>query len=1264
MAVVAQDSFDSSLGAIWTSSAFASVVSGRARLAARTDYAGRIATDAIWPVRDAVYTIEAATPPGAGGTSEFGLEVVLAANTDLWGIEVSGTDLTFTERVGGSNDRTTITYDPSAHKWWRLRFVGNVVNWETSPDNATWTTRRTKTVNGALSVDAPASVLVWAGYFGGGPPSPAHFEVDNFQIAAAGPFVVAAFGHSGNPTTAPTGTLPTTQAGDIITVAVTDGNTNTGPGSLTGTSVSTGGLTWAKKADAAGSGTTMHGSLWWARATGNHAGQTVIAATNNSGALAGVVIRNAVASGDPFGNASAVGQAAATVSTSGFTTPADDCLLLLALCEDDDVVMAGQSVANVGTMVEHIEAGSTGGNDTLASIATRKMGAGGATGNFSWTGGTSDFKVSIVASLLPFVDTPDPSEGEGALTGIGELAGVGETPEVDPAEGVGGIAGVGGLVGVGESPAVGPPEGSGALEGVGQLAGVGETPAVPPAEGSGSLDGIGELEGVGETPIVPAAEGAGTIDGVGQLLGVGETPEIVVPSEGTGSVQGIGRLRGVGKTPIPPLHIFRRPTQTPGTATVRLQALDGMWETVGADRLRGVRAEGLTATATRWGSDTCRFTLKRQPGGVFPDLSAFTPIEIYNQYGTLVWTGRIKETPSSSGDEFAIGVEGQGWHYHLDDDVFERVYVHSRLSDWKDARSLLTSHLPTHPAYGQVATDAAITLTIPTGSAMIQNTGVAATIDLGPDSGIRRVVAEVETSANSNGNGPIIIGHDTEAWTEAIGREDYATGASLTSIGAAGVLAGTTTNPHRYVTLLLWRSGANDTASADNWIKFKSVKLFRDPAHESGNQSILTARDIVRDAVQFAPLLSQDLSLIDPGNTITFPIPDFAMTDDRKPREAMEAANTLHNYTLKVLVDGRVKLAPLPDKPLFRVGAWSGADYKDASKNSGEDIYNRSIVKGTGADGAPCKVSRYASQQPDVLLEQLSTPAFPNPSFTTNTSGWTVVGGTFDRLTADFDTSPACAVVWRGLGGVPTSGDVETTLSGTFEAGIVYVIQARIQGIGAAPQVPYVMHLKTSGGAPLTPFATEYIVPSSPGGGGTGPWFTKRISFTPGSDLTGVKLRVAVPILDAGYALGIDSFEIYRSQTVLPDRRTFIRSHVHSMSQAIIPEIAQQIADTFLATHKRTPLKGDITVKGRGGVRRYLGDASVPPSELLIHTGELVHLAHQVDPGSGALGRDAPIDSVTWSEDDDTAAVSLDSQRDNLAALLARYDLVAGNGGR
>lgn len=44
-----------------------------------------------------------------------------------------------------------VTYSPTEHRWWRFRGDGNVLNWETSPDASSWTTRATATPGFALS---------------------------------------------------------------------------------------------------------------------------------------------------------------------------------------------------------------------------------------------------------------------------------------------------------------------------------------------------------------------------------------------------------------------------------------------------------------------------------------------------------------------------------------------------------------------------------------------------------------------------------------------------------------------------------------------------------------------------------------------------------------------------------------------------------------------------------------------------------------------------------------------------------------------------------------------------------------------------------------------------------------------------------------------------------------------------------------------------------------------------------------------------------
>jgi hypothetical protein len=70
------------------------------------------------------------------------------------------------------------------------------------------------------------------------------------------------------------------------------------------------------------------------------------------------------------------------------------------------------------------------------------------------------------------------------------------------------------------------------------------------------------------------------------------------------------------------------------------------------------------------------------------------------------------------------------------------------------------------------------------------------------------------------------------------------------------------------------------------------------------------------------------------------------------------------------------------------------------SANSGEEIYNRCIVEGTGRDGQPLQVERYAGQQPGAVAfsEVVPSPSFSNPSFDTNTTGWS--GVTRDTVTS------------------------------------------------------------------------------------------------------------------------------------------------------------------------------------------------------------------------------------------------------------------------
>jgi hypothetical protein len=224
----------------------------------------------------------------------------------------------------------------------------------------------------------------------------------------AAPTLQASIAHAGNPTTAPTGTFGTTQAGDILFVFVVNGGADADP-TISGTTITSGGLTWTRKVSANGGALTdVNGSLWWTRATGNHTGQTVIAATTNSGSLAGGVIRSAIASGDPFDNATATLLASGVNTVVGFTPSVAECLVLIGLCVDDNI--ASDTYTGTGSPTTYIEAqdiGSTGGNDTQVALASNPQTTAAPIGTISWNNarGAGIFLVAIVAAVKPIPNT-------------------------------------------------------------------------------------------------------------------------------------------------------------------------------------------------------------------------------------------------------------------------------------------------------------------------------------------------------------------------------------------------------------------------------------------------------------------------------------------------------------------------------------------------------------------------------------------------------------------------------------------------------------------------------------------------------------------------------------------------------------------------------------------------------------------------------------------------------------------------------------------
>lgn len=196
-------------------------------------------------------------------------------------------------------------------------------------------------------------------------------------------------------TTAGSVTLPTTAAWDILilvavnggaTAALTTGGTYTGSWTSVGASAST--AAW--------------GGTWWSRCTGDHAGQTVTAATaTNSTALGVIVVRGCRTGSSPIRSTPAVAQHA----VSGVPLPADisveaDDLIVYTLMADDNVGWSSLS-CNHGSMAERMEVGSSGGADSLVGAATLVAGFTGLAGTWSGTHTPVLGKVGIAFALAP-----------------------------------------------------------------------------------------------------------------------------------------------------------------------------------------------------------------------------------------------------------------------------------------------------------------------------------------------------------------------------------------------------------------------------------------------------------------------------------------------------------------------------------------------------------------------------------------------------------------------------------------------------------------------------------------------------------------------------------------------------------------------------------------------------------------------------------------------------------------------------------------------
>jgi hypothetical protein len=110
----------------------------------------------------------------------------VADSTDYWEIVKTGANLDFQEFDNGANvSVTTVTYNGTTHRWWRIRLNGSTITWDTSPNGIDWTQQKSKTSAGGSLADV--RVAFYAGYTGS-EPSPGTAVFDNFNAASAAGF--------------------------------------------------------------------------------------------------------------------------------------------------------------------------------------------------------------------------------------------------------------------------------------------------------------------------------------------------------------------------------------------------------------------------------------------------------------------------------------------------------------------------------------------------------------------------------------------------------------------------------------------------------------------------------------------------------------------------------------------------------------------------------------------------------------------------------------------------------------------------------------------------------------------------------------------------------------------------------------------------------------------------------------------------------------------------------------------------------------------
>lgn len=390
------------------------------------------------------------------------------------------------------------------------------------------------------------------------------------------------------------------------------------------------------------------------------------------------------------------------------------------------------------------------------------------------------------------------------------------------------------------------------------------------------------------------------------------------------------------------------------------------WQHLGQTQDRGVFPTGIAPTWSGWGSEQLSAVIMRDPNTAHPDLAAFTPLEwVPDGAGDEpAWGGYILNAPAAGAN--AISLNARGWHTALDDDTYLDTYVHERLEDWSDARSAPGSWL-----YGQSGVtgwsagavvqvgSGEITLGFPVGQPVNVGAGAGIYLDLGQISrGAKTVSLDYNVPAAHAGmpadNLYIRGSDDISSQHASVGFDD--------GVGPMAIAAGpgtrtiTFTTTKRYVAIFLYAT-AGGTPTVDAFVQIKAIRTFTDDTYRSAGASILKATDILKYALAKVPVLDQSTSEI---AQTAFLIRAFGgLRQARTARQDMERANDYHRYVLRFTARARLQFMPRLATPTLEVNTRrAGVEWNDATRDSGDDVYNKATIVGRSGSGAELTLTR------------------------------------------------------------------------------------------------------------------------------------------------------------------------------------------------------------------------------------------------------------------------------------------------------------------